>query len=126
MSAETTASRFDSVKWIIVTALLAVAVVGNSYFSDQSLLYRVLGIVAISAVAGVRGQLGAYQNRLQSTMNNLAVETENLQAAESMIRDVDVAFETAQLTKNAITQQAALSVLAQANIQPQNALSLLG
>ena len=53
MSAETTASRFDSVKWIIVTALLAVAVVGNSYFSDQSLLYRVLGIVAISAVAGL-------------------------------------------------------------------------
>ncbi len=53
MSAETTASRFDSVKWIIVTVLLAAAVVGNSYFSDQSLLYRVLGIVAISAVAGL-------------------------------------------------------------------------
>ena len=53
MSAETTESRFDSVKWIIVTALVAVAVVGNSYFSDQSLLYRVLGIVAIAAVAGL-------------------------------------------------------------------------
>jgi preprotein translocase subunit SecE len=53
MSSETTTSRFDSVKWIIVTVLLAAAVVGNSYFSDQSLLYRVLGIVAISAVAGL-------------------------------------------------------------------------
>jgi len=53
MSVETTASRFDSVKWIVVVALLAVAIVGNSYFSEQSLLYRVLGIVAISAVAGL-------------------------------------------------------------------------
>ena len=53
MSTETTASRFDSVKWIVVAALVAVAVVGNSYFSDQSLLYRVLGIVAIAAVAGL-------------------------------------------------------------------------
>ena len=53
MSVETTASRFDTVKWIVVVALVAVAVVGNSYFSDQSLLYRVLGIVAIGAVAGL-------------------------------------------------------------------------
>jgi preprotein translocase subunit SecE len=53
MSVETTASRFDSVKWIVVFALVAVAVVGNSYFADQSLLYRVLGIVAISVVAGL-------------------------------------------------------------------------
>ncbi len=53
MSTETTESRFDAVKWIVVFALLAVAVVGNSYFADQSLLYRVLGIVALSAVAGL-------------------------------------------------------------------------
>jgi len=53
MSVETTASRFDSVKWVVVAALVAVAVVGNSYFSDQSLLYRVLGIIAIAAVAGL-------------------------------------------------------------------------
>ena len=50
---ETTASRFDAVKWIVVTALVAVAVVGNSYFSDQSLLYRVLGLLALAAVAGL-------------------------------------------------------------------------
>ena len=53
MSVETTASRFDSVKWILVFILVAVAVVGNSYFSDQSLLYRVLGILALAAVAGL-------------------------------------------------------------------------
>ena len=53
MSVETTASRFDSVKWVVVAALVAVAVVGNSHFYDQSLLYRVLGIIAIAAVAGL-------------------------------------------------------------------------
>ena len=53
MSVETTASRFDSVKWVVVAALVAVGVVGNSYFADQSLLYRVLGIIAIGAVAGL-------------------------------------------------------------------------
>ena len=53
MSVETTASRFDTVKWVVVAALVAVGVVGNSYFADQSLLYRVLGIIAIGAVAGL-------------------------------------------------------------------------
>ena len=52
MSAEASATRFDGLKWLLVTALLAVAVVGNSYFSDESLLYRVLAIVALAAVAG--------------------------------------------------------------------------
>ena len=53
MSSETTTSRFDSIKWIVVFILVAVAVVGNSYYSDQSLLYRVLAIVAIAIVAGL-------------------------------------------------------------------------
>ena len=52
MSVETTASRFDSVKWTVVFILLAAGIIGNSYFADQSLLYRVLGIVALAAVAG--------------------------------------------------------------------------
>jgi preprotein translocase subunit SecE len=52
MSAEATASRFDGLKWLVVGVLVAVAVVGNSYYSDESLLYRVLAIVAIAAVAG--------------------------------------------------------------------------
>ena len=81
---------------------------------------------AINSVSGLRGSLGAVQNRLGSTINNLAIQTENLTAAESRIRDVDVAYETAQLTRNNILQQASISVLAQANAQPQAALSLLG
>jgi len=81
---------------------------------------------AIDQVSGVRGDLGAAQNRLQSTISNLGVSIESLSAAESRIRDVDVAFETADLTRNSILQQAALAMLAQANVQPQSALSLLG
>ena len=81
---------------------------------------------AINAVSSLRGSLGAIQNRLGSTINNLAIQVENLSAAESRIRDVDVAYETAQLTRNSILQQASISVLSQANAQPQTALTLLG
>ena len=80
---------------------------------------------AINAVSSLRGTLGAIQNRLGSTINNLAIQVENLSAAESRIRDVDVAYETAQLTRNQILQQASIAMLAQANPQPQSALSLL-
>ncbi|MSR38433.1 MAG: flagellin FliC [Planctomycetes bacterium] len=80
---------------------------------------------AINAVSSLRGTLGAIQNRLGSTINNLAIQVENLSAAESRIRDVDVAYETAQLTRNQILQQASIAMLAQANSQPQSALSLL-
>ena len=69
--------------------------------------------------------LHAVQNRLGSTINNLAIQVENLSAAESRIRDVDVAYETAQLTRNSILQQASISILSQANAQPQSALQLL-
>ena len=81
---------------------------------------------AINTISSLRGSLGAVQNRLGSTINNLAVQVENLSAAESRIRDVDVAYETAQLTRNNILQSASISVLAQANAQPQSALQLLG
>ncbi|MBK8101578.1 MAG: flagellin FliC [Planctomycetes bacterium] len=80
---------------------------------------------AINTISSLRGSLGAVQNRLNSTINNLAIQVENLSAAESRIRDVDVAFETAQLTRNSILQQASISILGQANAQPQSALSLL-
>ena len=53
MSVETTASRFDGLKWLVVFALIGAAVVGNSYYADQSLLYRVLGILALGVVAGL-------------------------------------------------------------------------
>ena len=81
---------------------------------------------AINTISSLRGSLGAVQNRLGSTINNLAIQVENLSAAESRIRDVDVAYETAQLTRNNILQSASISVLSQANSQPQAALQLLG
>ncbi|MEZ6036264.1 MAG: flagellin [Planctomycetota bacterium] len=80
---------------------------------------------AINSVSSLRGSLGAVQNRLGSTINNLAIQVENLSAAESRIRDVDVAYETAQLTRNNILQSASISILSQANSQPQSALQLL-
>ena len=80
---------------------------------------------AIDAVNIARGDLGAAQNRLQSAFASIQNVRENLSAAESRIRDVDVAAETADLTRNTILQQAATSVLSQANTQPQIALSLL-
>ena len=81
--------------------------------------------LAIDSVSGIRGQFGAVQNRLQTTIANLGIQQENLSAAESRIRDADIAQETATMTKNTILQQAAISILGQANTQPQAALQLL-
>jgi flagellin len=77
-------------------------------------------------VNGVRSKLGATQNRLQSTIQNLSIGDENLNAANSRIRDVDVASETAELTRNNILMQSGVSVLGQANQVPQMALKLIG
>jgi flagellin len=92
--------------------------------SAQSMLATIDS--AIDTVNSSRGTLGAQQNRLGSTLRSLANVRENTSAAESRIRDVDVAMETADLTRNSILQQAATSILSQANQQPQLALSLLG
>lgn len=80
---------------------------------------------AINDVSGVRADLGALQNRLEHTVNNLGTTSENLTAAESRIRDVDMASEMVSMTKNNILSQAAQSMLAQANTQPQGVLQLL-
>ncbi|MBH47959.1 MAG: flagellin FliC [Halobacteriovorax sp.] len=81
---------------------------------------------ALVRINGTRASMGALQNRLSSTVNNLAISDENLSAANSRIRDVDVAKETAELTKNNILVQAGASVLAQSNQFPNVALKLLG
>ena len=81
---------------------------------------------AIADVAGSRGDLGAVQNRLESTVRNLSVTAENLSAAESRIRDVDVAEEMMSFTRSQILQQAGTAMLAQANGMSQGALQLLG
>lgn len=81
---------------------------------------------AISGIGAVRADLGALQNRFQSTIRNLSNISENLSSARSQIRDTDFAAETAELTRNQIVQQASVSILSQANQRPQTALSLLG
>ncbi|AND42221.1 flagellin [Cytobacillus oceanisediminis] len=80
---------------------------------------------AIEQVSAERSKLGAYQNRLDHTINNLNTSSENLTAAESRIRDVDMAKEMMNQTKNSILSQAAQAMLAQANQQPQGVLQLL-
>lgn len=81
---------------------------------------------AIKKLSEERSQLGAWQNRLEHTIANLNNARENLQAAESRIRDVDMAEEIMAFTKNNILQQAATAMLAQANLAPQSVLQLLG
>src|SRR5690625_1420928 len=80
---------------------------------------------AITSVSTQRSYLGAIQNRLEHTINNLGASQENLTAAESRIRDVDMAKEMMEFTKNNILTQAAQAMLAQANQTPQGVLQLL-
>lgn len=80
---------------------------------------------ALNIVSSERSKLGAYQNRLEHTINNLGTTSENLTASESRIRDVDMANEMMEFTKNNILSQAAQAMLAQANQQPQSVLQLL-
>jgi len=81
---------------------------------------------ALSQIDSFRAGLGAIQNRFESTIRNLSAVSESLSAANSRIKDADFASETAELSKNQVLQQAGISVLAQANALPQQALSLLG
>jgi flagellin len=80
---------------------------------------------AISTVSDERSSLGAVQNRLEHTINNLEVAAENLSSSESRIRDVDMAYEMTNYTRNQIMMQAGVAMLAQANMAPQMVLSLL-
>ena len=94
---------------------------------DGELAQEAISIVdhAISKVSNQRSRLGALQNRLESTIRNLDVASENLTASESRIRDADVALETVVLTRNQILLQAGMAALAQANQLPQTVLQLL-
>jgi flagellin len=89
---------------------------------------RAIGVLdeALKVVNRQRADLGAYQNRLEHTMKGLAVGAENMQAAESRIRDADMASEVVEFTKNSILLQASMAMLAQANLKPQTILQLLG
>jgi flagellin len=97
---------------------------GDAQISARSALDAIQ--VALTSVNQKRGTLGALESRLEVTINNLQVARENFKAAESRIRDVDVATEAAELTRLNILQQAGAAVLAQANQVPQLALQLIG
>jgi flagellin len=81
---------------------------------------------AIVSVNAIRANFGALQNRLEKTISNLAIFDENLSAANSRIRDTDIASETAELTRHSIMMQAGISTLGQANNISSMALKLLG
>lgn len=107
---------------------LSFSLTGGTIEAGQSASRAALDAIngAISSLASTRGTLGATEARLQVAINSVAVARENFLAAESRIRDVDVASEAAELTRIGILQQAGSAVLAQANQQPGLALSLLG
>lgn len=101
---------------------LNVASVADKVSAQNSLSYI---DQAIQSVSGIRADFGALQNRLQSTINSLQVSNENLSAANSRIRDTDIASATSELTRTNILMQAGTSVLAQANQSTTNAISLI-
>lgn len=113
-------------------AVALTAITGSTYqlaanISSQSAADKTITTInkALEKVSEQRSALGAVQNRLEHTINNLGATEENLTAAESRIRDVDMAKEMMQFTKNNILTQAAQAMLAQANQQPQGVLQLL-
>ena len=94
---------------------------------DTTLAFKAMASVeaAIETVSSYRATLGAAQNRLEHTVNNLKVTSENITSAESRIRDTDMADEITAYTKNNILLQAAQSMLSQSNAMPQGVLSML-
>ncbi|MFL1455713.1 flagellin [Marinobacter sp. GN3S48] len=92
---------------------------------DGADMAMVLTDYAIDSINGIRAELGAVQNRFESTIANLSTTSENLSASNSRIRDADFAAESAELARTQVLQQAGLSVLSQANARPQQVLQLL-
>ncbi|TCI73441.1 flagellin [Exiguobacterium sp. SH0S7] len=112
-----------SIKNMDATAL---NIVSNDILTKESAQTAITSLdAAIKSVSDERANLGSVQNRLEHTINNLNVGAENLQAAESRVRDVDMAKEMMNFTKNNILNQAAQAMLSQANQQPQAVLQLL-
>ncbi len=109
----------------VSTIGMTIDITGGTWTSDKIRSYLSVIDSAISTIVTKRSSIGAYQNRLETSLDNLTVMNENVQASESRIRDLDIAKETANMTKLQILQQASASVLTQANQIPQLALSLL-
>ncbi|HEY8889404.1 MAG TPA: flagellin [Clostridium sp.] len=104
---------------LVITALVLVNTATNAQIATTAL------DKALASVSTERANLGSVQNRLEHTINNLNTSSENLQTSESRIRDVDMAKEMSEFSKNNILSQAAQAMLAQANQQPQQILQLL-
>jgi len=122
-----TAEEFNQLRVSIKDTHVAALGLDKISIADQESAASAIDAIkdAINYVSDVRGTLGATQNRLDHTINNLAVMTENIQDAESTIRDTDVAEEMMAYTKNNILIQSAQAMLAQANQVPQGVLQLL-
>ncbi|MDA1476549.1 flagellin Hag [Bacillus changyiensis] len=111
---------------VLGSAAVKVSALNVTDFTTNNFDAQLAGIdAAIGQVSTQRANLGAVQNRLEHTINNLGAASENLTAAESRIRDVDMAKEMSEFTKNNILSQASQAMLAQANQQPQSVLQLL-
>jgi len=110
------------------SSVLKYSISGSTIEAGQSASRQALDAVnnAVASLSSTRGTLGAVESRLSVAISNLEVSKENFASAESQIRDIDVASEAAELTRLNILQQTGASVLAQANQQPQIALSLIG
>jgi flagellin len=117
----------DTISLTTTAGTVSALGIGSTTVSTQAGSQAALANIdtALASVSTLRGTLGAVQNRLQSTISNLQVNVENTSAALSRIRDVDVAAETANMTRANILVQAGVSILAQANQTPQAALKLL-
>ena len=122
-----TSETFNQLEVSINDCHVAALNLTDMNISDQDSAAEALNMIksAINYVSDVRGTLGATQNRLDHTINNLSVMQENIQDAESTIRDTDVADEMMAYTKNNILIQSAQAMLAQANQVPQGVLQLL-
>jgi flagellin len=119
-------SRIGLVFGPVLTGALIPGVVSNDWAGQGSAIVVINSIeVAIASLAAVRTQVGAAQNRLERALLNVQQSIENHTNSESIIRDADFAAETAALTRAQILIQAGTSVLSQANLLPQNAISLL-
>ena len=122
-----TVSGTDTLGVTFATTTSASLSISAASITTASAASTAIGLIdtALDTVSNFRGDLGAVQNRLDHTIRSLQSTSENLSAANSRIKDVDIASETANLTRDTILQQAAIGILAQANVQPQAALSLL-
>jgi flagellin len=115
----------DSLSLDAVTAsTLGIASLSVTAFAEALTALSVID-TAIASVTASRGKVGAVQNRLQRSVSALSISSENLQAAESSIRDADIAYEIAQLTRNQILVQTSTAMVGQSNLIPQSVLQLL-